>query len=78
MGPYGGKKFKTLLLLQLQLKVSKVVLNFLLNGLQKTTVGIFEILKIEINLMIFFFVFFNMGPYVGQNFKTLLLPQITF
>ncbi len=26
----------------------------------------------------FFFVFINMGPYGSQNFKTLLLPQITF
>ena len=26
----------------------------------------------------FFFVFINMGPYVSKNFKTLLLPQITF
>ncbi len=25
-----------------------------------------------------FFVFINMGPYGSQNFKTLLLPQITF
>ena len=27
---------------------------------------------------IFFFVFVNMGPYGSQNFKRLLLPQITF
>ncbi len=24
------------------------------------------------------FVFVNMGPYLSENFKTLLLPQITF
>ncbi len=45
--------------------------------LTKTMFGIFEILKIEI-LMHFFFVFLNMGPYGSQNFKTLLLPQISF
>ncbi len=27
---------------------------------------------------IFFFVFVNMGPYGSQNFKTLILPQISF
>ena len=45
-----------------QLKVFKLLLNFLPNGPHKITFEIFEILKIEM-LMIFFFVFHNMGPY---------------
>ncbi len=32
----------------------------------------------ETLLFFFFFVFVNMGPYGSTNFKTLLLPQITF
>ncbi len=40
-----------------------------------TRLGIFEILKIEI-LMIVFFLFLNIGPYGSQNVKTLPLPQI--
>ncbi len=59
-----------------QPKVFKLLLIFLPNVL-KTTLGIFKILKIEI-LMIFFFVFVNMGPYGSQNFKVLLLLQIGF
>ena len=64
MGRYGSQNFKTLLLLQIlsQPKVFKLFLNFRPNGPHKATLGIFEILKIEI-LMIFFFFFLNMGPY---------------
>ncbi len=58
-----------------QPKAFKLFLNFLPNDPHKTTFGIFEMLKIEI-LMIFFFVFFNMGPYGRENFKTLLLLQM--
>ena len=59
-----------------QPKAFKLFLNFLPNGPHKTTLGMFEILKIEI-LMIFFFVLLNMGPYGSQNFKTLLLLPIS-
>ncbi len=52
-----------------QTKVFKLILNFLLNGSHKIKFGIFEIL-------IFFSVFLNMGPYGSENSKTLLLLQI--
>ena len=53
---------------KLQVKVFKLFLNFPLNGLHKTTFEIFETLKIEI-LMIFSFVFLNMGPYGSQKIQ---------
>ncbi len=55
-----------------QSKVFKLFLNFLPNGPHKTTFGM---LKIE-NLTNFIR-FVNMGPYGSENFKTLLLLQIT-
>ena len=54
----------------------QLFLNFLPNGPQKTMFEIFEILKIEI-LTDFFSVFVNMGRNASENFKTLLLLQIT-
>ncbi len=71
MGPYGGsQKWQP----KSQPKTFKRFLNFLPNDTHKTTLVILEILKIEI-LMIFFFIFLHMG---SQNFKTLLLLQITY
>ena len=48
MGLYGSQYFKTLLLLQIAAESFQTFLNFLPNGPHKTTVEIFEILKIEI------------------------------
>ena len=42
---------------------------------QKLLFWIFEILRFW--FFTIFFVFFNMGPYGSQNFKMLLLPQVT-
>ncbi len=53
-----------------QPKAFKLLLNFYPNGPHKITFGIFEIL--------IFFVSLNMGTSGSQNFKTLLLPQISF
>ena len=50
MGPYGSQDFKTLLLPHVQIAAESVqtfFLNFLPNGPNKITTGIFEILKIE-------------------------------
>ena len=74
--PKGGKIAKRYTSDKSQPKAFKLFLNFLSNCPHKTTLGIFEILKIEI-LMISF-VLLNMEPYESQNFKTLLLLQITF
>ncbi len=74
MGPFGSESFKTLLL-QIPAEVFKPFLKFLPHGPHKNTFGIFEILKIEI-LIIFFFFFINVGPNARVNFKTLLLLQI--
>ncbi len=38
----------------------------------------FNILNCQTFTIFLFFVFVNMGPYGGQNSKTLLLPQITW
>ncbi len=67
----GAKHSKRYSSYKSQPKVFKLFLNFLPNSPHKTTVGIFEI------LIIFFFGFPNTGLYGSQNFKTLLLPQIT-
>ncbi len=48
MGPYGGKNFQTLLLLQIAAESFQTFPEFLHNGLHKIMFGIFEILKIEI------------------------------
>ena len=56
MGPYGSQDFKTLLLLKIAGdSFQTFFLNFLPNGPHKTTVGIFEILKIEIVMIFFLF-----------------------
>ncbi len=46
MGPYGSENFKMLLLLQMAPESFQLFLNFLPNGLHKTTFGIFEILNL--------------------------------
>ncbi len=78
MGPNGSENFKTLLLLQITAKGFQTSPEFSSqwSSKKKTTFGIFEISKIE--MLMNFFVFVNMGLYGSQNFKTLLLPQITF
>ncbi len=48
MGPYRSENFKTVLLLQIAAEGFQTFLNYLPNGPHKTTIGIFEILKIEI------------------------------
>ena len=55
----------------------KHFLNFLLSCPHKRTVLDFEILSFWF-FRIFFFVFVNMGPFSSQNFKTLLLRQLSF
>ncbi len=47
IGPYGIESFKTLLLLQIAAKFLKLFLNFPPNGPHKTTVGIYEILRLR-------------------------------
>ncbi len=59
-----------------QQKVFKLVLNFLPNSPHKNTFGIFEICwKLKFSQILIVFV--NMGPHGRENFKTLLLLQIT-
>ncbi len=53
--------------------LSNVLWNYFSVVLTKVLFWIFEILSFW-----FLFVFVNMGSYGSQNFKTLLLPQITF
>ena len=74
MGAKTSKRYSSLKSL---LNLFKLVLNFLLSGPHNST--FFDFWNFE--FLIFhdlFFVFHNMGPYGSQNFKTLLLPQITF
>ena len=47
MGPYGSQNFKTLLLLQIIAESFQTFPEFLPNGPPKTTVRIFEILKLK-------------------------------
>ncbi len=69
----GAKVLKRYSSCKSQPKVFKVFLNFLPNGPHKTKFGSFDILKIEI--LMYFVIFSNIGPYRGGNFKTLLLPK---
>ncbi len=46
--------------------------------LQKYCFGFLKFKVFRFSLFFFFFVFVNMGPYGSQNFKMLLLPQISF
>ncbi len=71
--PMGAKRYSSY---KSHPEVIKLFLKFLPNGPHKTAFGSFEILKIEI-LMILFFVFANMGPNGSENFKTLLLQSAT-
>ncbi len=56
--------------------LSNIFWNFFSVVLTKVLFWIFEILSFWFFRILFVFV--NMGPYGSQNFKMLLLPQITF
>ena len=75
--PMGAKMPKHYSSLKSLLNPFILFLNFLLSCPHKSTVLDFEILSFWF-FTIFFFVFINVGPYGSQNFRTLLLPQITF
>ncbi len=53
--------------LQIAAKRFELVLSFLLNGPHKTTIGILEILKIEILTIFFIFVNYHIWPWVTLN-----------
>ncbi len=48
MGPYGSETFNTLLLLQIVAESFQAFLEIAPNGPHKTTIGIFQMLTIEI------------------------------
>ncbi len=73
----GSKLSKRYSSLKPLLNPFKLFLKFLLSGSHKTTVLDYWNLEYLI-FHVFFFLFVNMGLYVSQNFKTLLLHQITF
>ncbi len=77
IGPYGSQNFKMLLLPQSLLNSFKLCLNFLLSGSHNSTILDFWNFDF-FDFSGILFVFVNMGPYGSQNFKTLLLPHITF
>ncbi len=78
MGPYGSENFKTQLLPQITFESFQTFseISSQLSS-QKYCFGFLTFWVLDFS---FFFVFvkLNMGPYGRQNFKTLLLPQITF
>ncbi len=77
MGPYGSKTFKTLLLPQKAFESFQTFLEFSSQWCsQKYCFGFLKFWVYDLSWI--FFVFVNMGLYGSQNFKTLLLPQITF
>ena len=76
MGVNISKRYSSLKLL-LNLYNSNLFWNFFSVVHTKGMFWIFEIFSIRF-FTIFFFIFVNMGPYGSHNFKTLLLPQITF
>ncbi len=77
MRPYGSQNSKTLLLPQITFESFQTFSEFSsrLSSQIKVRFWIFESLSFG-----FFTIFdiINMGPYGRQNFKTPLLPQITF
>ncbi len=77
MGPYGSQNFKTLLLPQISFEsfqfFSEISSQW---SWQKYCFGFLKFWVFDFSGILF--VFINMGPYGSQNFKTLLLLQITF
>ena len=74
--PYENQHFNTLLLPQSLLNYFKLLLNVLLNGPHKST-GL-DFWSLRILILTEFSSFLNTGPYRSENFKTLLLLEITF
>ncbi len=75
--PYGRKNFKTLLRPQITFESFQAFFwIFFSVDLTKLLSWVFEILRFWFFMI--FFVFIYMGAYGSKNFKTLLLPQITF
>ncbi len=72
----GANTLKCYSSLKSLLKPFKLFLKFLLWSSQKYCFGFFNFWVFDFSGL--FFGFVNMGPYRSQNFKTLLLPQITF
>ena len=76
MGPNGSPYFKTLLLPQITFESFQTFSEF--SSQWSSQNYCFEFSKFLVfDFSGFFFAFVNMGPYGSQNFKTLLLPQIT-
>ena len=77
MGPNGSETFKTLLLLQITTKSFQTSPEF--SSQWSSQKNVWDFWNFENwNFNDFFFVFLNMGPYGSQDFKTLLLHQISF
>ncbi len=77
MGPYGSQNFKTLLLTQISFESFQIFSEISSQwSWQKYWFGFLKFWVFDFSGILF--VFFNMGPYGGQNFKTLLFPQINF
>ncbi len=77
MGPYGSQKFKTLLLPQISFESFQTFSEISSQwSSQKYCFGFLKFWVFDFSGILFFFV--DMGPYGSQNFKTLLLPQISF
>ncbi len=77
-GTTGAKISKRYFSLKSLLILSNFFWKFFSVVLTKVLFWIFEILDFWFFRIFFFFVFVNMGPHESQNFKTLLLPQISF
>ncbi len=77
MGPYGSQNFKTILLPQITFESFQTFSEFSSQwSSQKYCFGFLKFWVFDFSGILFVFV--NIGPYGRQNFKTLLLAQISF
>ncbi len=76
MGPYGSQNFKTLLLPQITFESFQTFSKFSSHWSWQSSFGFLKFGLFDFSGILLVFV--NIGPNGSQNFKTLLLPQMTF